>query len=87
MTEFVLLVPGIGRTGANLGTSVRLSLHIGKEFPFQKVPADETSTRAPKGGRSTLDVGAERNQMGLVTDDNGTIELLEGSVRQQAPEL
>ena len=30
---------------------------------------------------------AERKQMGLVTDDNGTIELLEGSVRQQAAEL
>lgn len=30
---------------------------------------------------------AERNPMGLVTGDNGTIELLEGSVRQQAPEL
>ena len=30
---------------------------------------------------------AERNQQGVVSDDNGTIELLYSSVRQQAPEV
>jgi hypothetical protein len=30
---------------------------------------------------------AERDQQGVVSDDNGTIELLYSSVRQQAPEI